>query len=76
VFDAFILFKKWRDVELNDAFKMPKPNEFIATNFDIKPKKKEVIIMNMSKNMHAICVACTFLSSVSFLRWRTALLVY
>jgi secreted Zn-dependent insulinase-like peptidase len=66
VFDAFILFKKWRDVELNDAFKMPKPNEFIATNFDIKPKNQEVNIMNMSKNMLAICVGCTLFLSFIF----------
>ena len=31
-------------MELNTAFKMPKPNEFIATNFDIKPKSQEVSI--------------------------------
>ena len=40
-FDMFL--KKWCDVELNDAFKMPKPNEFIATNFDIKPRSEEVM---------------------------------
>jgi hypothetical protein len=37
-------FKTWCDVELNEAFRMPKPNEFIATNFDIKPRTQEVKI--------------------------------
>ena len=34
-------------MELNKAFKMPKPNEFIATNFDIKPKSQEVSIARL-----------------------------
>lgn len=35
------IIEKWRNVELNEAFRIPRPNEFIATNFDIKPTNQE-----------------------------------
>ncbi|CAB3989452.1 insulin-degrading enzyme isoform X1 [Paramuricea clavata] len=47
--------KKWCDVELNEAFRMPKPNEFIATNFDIKPRTQE------GKNVPEIIKNCPFM---------------
>ncbi|XP_028391087.1 insulin-degrading enzyme-like [Dendronephthya gigantea] len=47
--------EKWCNVELNESFRLPKPNEFIATNFDIKPRNVE------GKDVPEIIKNCPFM---------------
>ena len=47
-------------MQLNEAFRFPKPNEFIATNFDIKPRSSEV-----QEQQYSYCVRMSFFEILS-----------
>lgn len=38
----WIYFQKWTNVSSNDAFHLPAPNEFIATDFSLLPSDPDI----------------------------------
>lgn len=61
LYDLIVLvvfqWQKWSNVDLNQAFKLPKPNKFIATNFDIKPRKDGASVSTLKLST---CFCCEY----------------